>query len=47
VAIARVLAAQVAPVVVVNTNKLRRVSEAKAKADRLDARRLAELLAAG
>jgi transposase len=47
VAIARILAAQVARVVVVNTKKLRQISEAKAKTDRLDARRLAELLAAG
>jgi transposase len=47
VAIARILEAQVARVVVVNTKKLRQISEAKAKTDRLDARRLAELLAAG
>jgi transposase len=37
----------VARVVVVNTKKLRAISEAKAKTDRLDARRLAELLASG
>jgi transposase len=47
VAIARILEPQVARVVVVNTKKLRQISEAKAKTDRLDARRLAELLAAG
>jgi transposase len=46
-AIARILRAQVARVVVVNTKKLRAISEAKAKTDRLDARRLAELLASG
>jgi transposase len=46
-AIAAILRAQVARVVVVNTKKLRAISEAKAKTDRLDARRLAELLAAG
>ena len=46
-AIAAILRAQVARVVVVNTKKLRQISEAKAKTDRLDARRLAELLAAG
>src|SRR5215218_838563 len=44
-AIARILRAHVARVVVVNTKKLRAISEAKAKTDRLDARRLAELLA--
>jgi transposase len=47
VAIARIVEAHVARVVVVNTKKLRQISEAKAKTDRLDARRLAELLAAG
>jgi transposase len=47
VAIARILEAHVARVVVVNTKRLRQISEAKAKTDRLDARRLAELLAAG
>src|SRR5215211_7380113 len=47
VTIARILEAHVARVVVVNTKKLRQISEAKAKTDRLDARRLAELLAAG
>jgi transposase len=47
VAIARILQAHVARVVIVNTKKLRQISEAKAKTDRLDARRLAELLAAG
>jgi transposase len=46
-AIAAILRPQVARVVVVNTKKLRAISEAKAKTDRLDARRLAELLAAG
>jgi transposase len=46
-AIARILRSQVARVVVVNTKKLRQISEAKAKTDRLDARRLAELLASG
>jgi transposase len=46
-AIAGILRAHVARVVVVNTKKLRQISEAKAKTDRLDARRLAELLAAG
>ena len=46
-AIARILRARVARVVVVNTKKLRQISEAKAKTDRLDARRLAELLASG
>lgn len=45
--IAAILRPHVARVVVVNTKKLRAVSEAKAKTDRLDARRLAELLAAG
>jgi transposase len=45
-AIARILRGRVARVVV-NTKKLRQISEAKAKTDRLDARRLAELLAAG
>jgi len=46
-AIARILRPHVARVVVVNTKKLRQISEAKAKTDRLDARRLAELLASG
>jgi transposase len=46
-AIAGILRAHVARVVVVNTKKLRQISEAKAKTDRLDARRLAELLASG
>jgi transposase len=46
-AIAGILRARVARVVVVNTKKLRQISEAKAKTDRLDARRLAELLASG
>ena len=36
-----------ARVVVGNTNELRAISEAKIKTDRLDARRLARLLAAG
>ena len=44
---ARMLEAHVARVVVVHTKKLRQISEAKAKTDRLDARRLAELPAAG
>jgi transposase len=47
VAIAGLLEPQVARVVVVNTKKLRQISAAKAKTDRLDAGRLAELLAAG
>jgi hypothetical protein len=46
-AIARILRPQVARVVVVNRKKLRQISEAKAKTDRLDAHRLAELLASG
>jgi transposase len=46
-AIARILSPHVARVVVANTKKLRQISEAKQKTDRLDARRLAELLAAG
>jgi transposase len=46
-AIAGILRPCVARVVVVNTKKLRAISGAKAKTDRLDARRLAELLAAG
>jgi transposase len=46
-AIARILRPHVARVVVANTKKLRQISEAKQKTDRLDARRLAELLAAG
>jgi transposase len=46
-AIARILRPHVARVVVVNTKKLKAISEAKAKTDRLDARRLAELLASG
>src|SRR5918994_1548937 len=46
-AIAGILRPHVARVAVVNTKKLRAISEAKAKTDRLDARRLAELLAAG
>ena len=46
-AIARILRPHVARVVVVNAKKLWAISEAKAKTDRLDARRLAELLAAG
>jgi transposase len=45
--IAEILRPQVARVVVANAKKLRQISEAKAKTDRLDARRLAELLAAG
>jgi transposase len=45
--IAAILRPHVARVVVVNTKKLRAISEAKTKTDRLDARRLAELLAAG
>jgi len=46
-AIAGILRHRVARVVVVNAKKLRAISEAKAKTDRLDARRLAELLASG
>lgn len=46
-AIAGILRPHVARVMVVNAKKLRQISEAKAKTDRLDARRLAELLAAG
>jgi transposase len=46
-AIAGILRPHVARVVVVNAKKLRQISEAKAKTDRLDARRLAELLASG
>jgi transposase len=45
--IAEILRPHVARVVVANAKKLRQISEAKAKTDRLDARRLAELLAAG
>jgi transposase len=47
VAIASILRPHVGRVVVVNTKRLRQISQAKAKTDRLDARRLAELLAAG
>jgi transposase len=46
-AIATILRPHVARVVVANTKKLRQISEAKQKTDRLDARRLAELLASG
>jgi transposase len=46
-AIAEILRPHVARVVVANTKKIRQISEAKQKTDRLDARRLAELLAAG
>lgn len=46
-AIARIVRPHVERVVVVNTKKLRQISEAKAETDRLDARRLAELLASG
>jgi transposase len=46
-AIAATLRPHVARVVVANTKKLRQISEAKQKTDRLDARRLAELLASG
>jgi len=45
--IAGILRPHVSRVVVVNTKRLRQISAAKAKADRLDARRLAELLASG
>jgi transposase len=45
--IAEILRPHVERVVVANAKKLRQISEAKAKTDRLDARRLAELLAAG
>ena len=41
------LGPHVARVVIANTKKLRSISEAKAKTDRLDARALAELLASG
>jgi len=46
-AIAAILRPHVARVVVANTKRIRQISEAKQKTDRLDARRLAELLAAG
>src|SRR2546425_8441178 len=46
-AIAAILRPHVARVVVANTKKIRQISEAKQKTDRLDARRLAQLLAAG
>ena len=46
-AIERILKPHVARVVVANTKKLRQISHAKAKADTLDARTLARLLAAG
>jgi transposase len=45
--IARLIEPNVARVVVVNAKRPRAISEAKAKTDRLDARRLAELLASG
>jgi transposase len=46
-AIAGILRPHVARVVIANAKRLPQISEAKAKTDRLDARRLAELLAAG
>jgi transposase len=46
-AIARILEPQVAEVVIANSRKLRAIYEAKVKNDRVDARTLAELLAAG
>ena len=46
-AIARILRPHVARVVIANTKKLRSISEAKAKTDRIDAQALAELLASG
>jgi transposase len=46
-AIARILKPHVARVVVANTKKLRQISHAKAKTDRLDARTLARPLAVG
>ena len=46
-AIARLVDGHVARVVVANTKKLRQISEAKTKTDRLDARTLARVLASG
>src|SRR4051794_3401902 len=46
-AIARLLEGHVARVLVANTKKLRQISEAKTKTDRLDARTLARVLASG
>src|SRR4051794_12523844 len=46
-AIARLLEGHVGRVVVANTKKLRQISEAKAKTDRLNARTLARVLASG
>jgi transposase len=46
-AIARILATHVAEVVIANPLQVRAISHAKVKADRFDARTLAELLAAG
>lgn len=46
-AIAAILRPHVARIVVANTKKIRQISEAKQKTDRLDACRLAELLTAG
>ena len=45
--IARVLEPHVGRVVIANTRKVRAIAEAKVKTDRLDARTLCELLAAG
>ena len=46
-AIARILEPHVGRVLVANTRKLRAIAESKAKTDKLDAKTLCELLAAG
>jgi transposase len=46
-AIARIIKAHVAQVVIVNTRRLKAISESKQKTDRHDAKTLAQLLAAG
>src|SRR4029077_3105041 len=46
-AIARILEPHVARVVIANTRKLRAIAESKVKTDKVDARTLCELLAAG
>jgi hypothetical protein len=46
-AIARIIKAHVAQVVIVNTRRLKAISESKQKTDRQDAKTLAQLLAAG
>src|SRR4051812_11819007 len=46
-AIARIIAPHVAAVEIVNTRRLRAISESKQKTDRQDAKTLAQLLAAG